>query len=105
MLGLGCIPVIHKTSGQAFQNMRTPLDFTQQQAATVGTDLATVELPHHNPAAKTVKFQLIRRTLCLYKAVFPLGYNFLFAQMLCHEKQPYSILFGEKSGLAFSWRV
>jgi len=30
-------------------------------------------------------------TLCLHKAVFLLGYNILFAQLLCHEKQPFSI--------------
>jgi hypothetical protein len=39
------------------------LDFAQQQASTVGTDLATVESPRHNASTKAVKFQLTCSTL------------------------------------------
>jgi hypothetical protein len=72
--------------------MATLLNFAQQQSTTVRTDLATVKLTHHRTPSQAVKFQLTCSTLCLHKAVFLLGYNVLIAQVLCHEKQPFSIL-------------
>jgi hypothetical protein len=60
--------VICKTARETLENMRALLDFPQQQSATVGTDLAAVELTHHYTASKAVKFQLTCSTLCLHKA-------------------------------------
>ena len=45
------------------------IDFSQQQASTVCTDLTTVKSTHYLSLSKTVKFQLIRLTLCLHKTV------------------------------------
>ena len=86
------VPIIDETAGQPLQDMGALLNFTQQQATTVRTDLATVEFTHHRTASKTVKFQLACSTLCLHKAVFLRRLNVLIAQVLCHEKQPFSIL-------------
>ena len=62
------IPMIGKTASETLEKMRALLDFAQQQSTTIRTDLATIELPHHDTASKTVKFQLTCATLCLHKA-------------------------------------
>ena len=79
--------------------MRALFNLTQQQPAAVRADLATVKFTHHGTPAKAVKFQLSCSTLCLDKAVYPLGYNCLFAQTLCHEEAAFFYLCGEKSGI------
>jgi len=93
MFNLIRVPIIRKTPGQSLQDMGALFNFPQQQSTTVRTDLATVKFTHHHTASKTVEFQLTCiTTLCLHKAVFLLRISILIAQVLCHEKQPFSIL-------------
>ena len=72
---LGCA-LIAKTAGQSLQYMAALFNFAQQQATTVGTDLATIEFTHYNTATKAVKFQLLCGSLCFHKAVFPLALTY-----------------------------
>ena len=85
------IPMIGEALAEPTQNPGPLLHFAQQDASSVGGDLAAIEPAHDVSSVQALKHELCSGTLCGHKIVFLWFCKWLIQKNLYHRTRPLSI--------------
>jgi hypothetical protein len=80
------VTVIGKALGESRNDPRFRLDFPQQQATGIGSDVSAIENPDEFPLFEGLKTESIRVTLCLHWVVSCLRRNLLLSKQVIAQE-------------------
>ena len=84
-------PVIPEALTDTIQQADPLIDLAKQQSTTVTSESTAVKPADYLTSPRTVKFKLIRNTLCVHRPLFAVICKVLFALTLCTSSRPVSI--------------